>query len=190
MNTKRKILVVDDDEPTRRMYVNVFKNAGFEVIEAVDGLEGLEKATKENPDVIFTGIIMPRMDGFSMMESLKKTVPTADIPVIISSHMGREEDRQKANVLGARYFIIRDFTTPKEVVEKVKSLFLEGKEYRLEISTASLDAQKLAQDLGLNNNFQCMECDDKLILRVIVKNKQGEGMDAHLICPSCGWQAK
>ena len=189
METKRKILIVDDDDPTRKMYVNVFKNAGFEVVEAIDGIEGLEKATKENPDVIFTGIIMPRMDGFTMMESLKKTIPTADIPVIISSHMGREEDRQKANGLGARHFIIRDFTSPKEVVEKVKALFIEGKEYRLEINNISMDSQKLAHDLGLNNHFQCMECDEKLILKLVAKNKN-EGMEAHFICPSCGWQAK
>jgi len=190
MERRRKILVVDDDEPTRQMYANLFKEADFQVIEAVDGLEGLEKASREIPDAIFTGIIMPRMDGFTMIESLKKNIPTSNIPVIISSHMGREEDRQKANVLGAKDFIIRDFTTPKKVLEKVKALFVEGKEYRLEIDTSSMDAQKLAQDLGINNSFQCMECDEKLIFKVFSGNKKDRGMEAQLICPSCGWQAK
>ena len=46
-NKKRKILLIDDDVPTREMYVNVFKDAGFEVIEAADGLEGLDKAIEE-----------------------------------------------------------------------------------------------------------------------------------------------
>lgn len=187
----KKILLVDDDIPTRKMYAAVFREAGLKVIEAGDGIEGLDKATKEIPDVIFTGIIMPRMDGFSLMEALKKNISTAEIPVLISSHMGREEDRQRANILGARFFIVRGFVTPKEVIEKVKSLFIGGKEYRLEISTYSLDAQKLAKDLGLNDNFQCMECNDRLILKLIIRSQQKElGMDAHLICPSCGWQAK
>lgn len=190
MQKNKKILLVDDDEPTRQMYSDLFKGAGFEVIEAIDGLEGLEKAVKESPSVIFTGIIMPRMDGFTMMESLKKNIATSNIPVIISSHMGREEDRQKANVLGVRDFIVRDFTTPKKVLEKIKSIFMEEKEYRLEIDTYSMDAQKLAQDLGLNNNFQCMECDERLIFKVISKSNNAEGMEARLICPSCGWQAK
>ncbi|MFH0969109.1 MAG: response regulator [Patescibacteria group bacterium] len=190
MDKKIKILFVDDDVPTREMYADVFKNAGFQVTEAGDGVEGLDKATTESPDVIFTGIIMPRMDGFSMMEALKKNLATANIPVIISSHMGREEDRQRANVLGAKYFVVRGFTSPKEVVEKVKSLFLGEKEYRLELNKYSLDAQKLAQDRGLNNKFQCLECDDELILKIITGNKKEEGMEAYLICPSCGWQVK
>lgn len=190
MDKKIKILIVDDDKEAREMYVGVFKKADFDVTEAMDGVEGLDKATTENPDVIFTGIIMPRMDGFSMMEALKKNLATVNIPVIISSHMGREEDRQKANVLGAKYFIVRGFTTPKELVEKTRSLFLGGKEYRLEINNFSLDAQKLAKDLGLNSNFQCLECDEKLILKVVSKDAKEEGLSANLICPSCGWQAK
>ncbi|MDO8529288.1 MAG: response regulator [bacterium] len=190
MNEKTKILIVDDDKETREMYAEIFKNSDFKVIEAKDGVEGLDKATTEAPNVIFTGIIMPRMDGFSLMESLKKNLTTSEIPVVVSSHMGREEDRQKANVLGARYFIVRGFTTPNELVKKVKSLFIGGKEYHLEINNFSMDAQKLAQDLGLNNNFECLECDDKLIMKVIASDKNGGGLEAHLVCPSCGWQAK
>jgi two-component system chemotaxis response regulator CheY len=146
MDKRIKILVIDDDESVRTMYSHVFRDANFQVIEAENGLEGLDKATTENPDVVFTGIIMPKMDGFSMMEAMKKNVVTASIPVVISSHMGREEDRQKANVLGARYFFVKGYTTPKEIVEKVRSLFLGGKEYRLELNNYSMDAQKLAQD--------------------------------------------
>lgn len=190
MDKKIKILVVEDDEETRQMYSDVFRSADFNVIEAEDGLEGLAKVNSESPDAIFTGIIMPRMDGFTMMESLKKNVATANIPVIISSHMGREEDRQKANVLGARFFAVRGFTTPKELVDKVKSFFTGGKEYIIEINNSSFDSQKLASDLGLNSNFQCMECNDRLILKLISSDKKEEGFQAHLICPSCGWQAK
>lgn len=187
-NKKRKILLVDDDIPTRKMYENVFKDAGFEVIKAEDGLEGLDVATKEIPDVIFTGIIMPKMDGFQMMEAMKKNVATANIPVLVSSHMGREEDRQKANMLGARYFVVRGFSAPREVVEKVNALFLGGNEYRLEIDDYSLDAQKLSSDFGINN-LKCPECSTKLIIKLIVGENKQE-IKGSLICPSCGWQAK
>ena len=185
-----KILIVEDDEDTRKMYADVFRDANFDVIEAQDGVEGLDKATTENPEVIFTGIIMPRMDGFAMMEALKKNLATVNIPVIISSHMGREEDRQKANLLGAKYFIVRGFTTPKKLVEKTLSILMGEREYRLEINSFSMDAPKMAQELGLNNNFQCLECDEKLILKLLQGNSGKEGFETHLICPSCGWQAK
>ncbi len=188
MNKKIKVLVVDDDVPTRELYANVFREAGFEVVEAEDGVDGLDKATTQSPDVIFTGIVMPRMDGFSLVEALKKNLSTADIPVMISSHMGREEDRQKANVMGVKYFVVRGFTKPKEVVEKIKSLLMGGMEYRLEIDKLSLDGQKLAKDVGLNSRYQCLECNEELILKLIAEDK--DGLRAHLICPSCGWQAK
>ncbi len=186
---KIKILVVDDDNPTREMYKEIFKNADFEVLEAGDGLEGLDTATKGLPDVVFTGIIMPRMDGFSMMEELKKNVSTANIPVIIFSHLGREVDRQRANTLGAKDFIIRDVTSPKKTIERVKALFAGG-EYRIEFNPYNLDAQKLAKNLGVNDDFQCLECGDKMILRVRIADSKEREFMAGFVCPKCGWEAR
>jgi two-component system, chemotaxis family, chemotaxis protein CheY len=189
MDKKTKILIVEDDEGTREMYVTVFKNSGFEVIEAEDGIAGLEKAAKDLPDIIFTGIIMPKMDGFSMMEALKKNVMTTNIPVIISSHMGREEDRQKANVLGAKYFFVRGYSSPKEIVDKVNQLFQQRKEYQLEINRTALDAPLLAKNLGLDEEFRCPEpdCDGRLVIKLVLNSGSVEAM---LVCPSCGWQAR
>ncbi len=184
-NKKMKILIVDDDQPTRGMYAEVFKNAGFNVVEANDGVSGLDIATRENPDVIFTGIVMPRMDGFSLMEELKKNVSTVNIPVVISSHLGRENDRQKANVLGAKDFIVRDVTSPREVVERVKAIFLGG-EYKLDFDAYNLDAQKMSHDLGLNSNFQCLECGQKMVLRLKRSENKLHKFEANLICPNCG----
>lgn len=187
-NKKRKILLVDDDVPTREMYADVFKDAGFEIVEAEDGLEGLDKAIGEAPDVIFTGIVMPKMDGFQMIEALKKNVSTANIPFLISSHMGKEEDRQRANVLGARFFIVKGFSSPREVLEDVNSIFLGGNEYRLEIDEYSLDAPKLSHDFGIDN-LKCPECNNKLVIKLLVGENKEE-TKAILICSSCGWQAK
>lgn len=188
-NEKLKILLVDDDQDTREMYAEIFKDADFNVIEANDGVEGLDLATKENPDVIFTGIVMPRMDGFSMIEELKKNLATGGIPVVISSHLGREADRQKANTLGVKDFIVRDITPPKKVVERIKMLF-SGGEYRVDFNAYSLDAQKLARSLGLNDNFQCLDCGEKTVLRLKVVNPKENKMEASLICPHCGWEAR
>jgi CheY-like chemotaxis protein/predicted RNA-binding Zn-ribbon protein involved in translation (DUF1610 family) len=190
MDKKAKILVADDDEATREMYAEVFAGSGFQVITAKDGVEGLDLATREMPDVIFTGIVMPRMDGFSMVEALKKNVQTASIPIVISSHMGREADRQKANVLGAKDFIVRDLTPPKDVIKRVKALFAGGSDYQIDFQPYNLDAQKLARDLGLNTNFQCLECNQKMVLRLKLDNPKSREFQAKFVCPACGWEAK
>ncbi|KKQ44757.1 MAG: Two-component system response regulator [Candidatus Moranbacteria bacterium GW2011_GWC2_37_8] len=191
MEKSKKILLVDDDVVLREMYAEIFQNANFEVIQASDGLEGLDVATKEIPDVIFTGIVMPRMDGFDMMEALKKTVMTANIPVVISSHMGRGEDQDRAKKLGAKDFIVRGITRPIEVIERISSIFIEaGKEYKLEFNPFALDAQELAKDLHFEASFLCLECKEKLVLNMQLKDPQSRTFDAHFVCPKCGWEAK
>ncbi len=190
MTKKIKILLVDDDNPTREMYAEVFRLANFDVLEAKDGIEGMDIATKNIPDIIFTGIIMPRMDGFSMMQELKKIVSTSGIPIVISSHLGREEDQRRAIELGARDFIVRDITSPKQVVEKIKILFSGSGKYQIEFNPYSFDAQKMAKNLGLNDNFQCMECDEKMILEINVVDAQKRTFEAGLVCPNCGWKLK
>ena len=190
-NRKIKILIVDDDVELREMYVEIFQNANFEVIEASDGVEGLDNATKEIPDVIFTGIVMPRMDGFSMIESLQKTVMTSAIPIVISSHMGREEDKLRATKLGVKDFIVRGTTRPIEVIERISSLFTEaGKEYRLEFNPYAQDAQNLAKDLNFQASYLCLDCSEKLVLNLKLTNPKDRIFEAKFVCPKCGLEAK
>jgi len=185
-NKKLKILIVDDDANLREMYVEIFHNSNFDVVQAEDGVEGLDIATKEIPDVIFTGIVMPRMDGFTMIETLKKTVMTSGIPVVISSHMGREEDRVRATELGVRDFIIRDTTRPIEVVERVNSLFTRaGIEYQLEFIPNAKDAQRLAKELNFQENYHCLDCGANLVLNLKLINPKDRVFEATLVCPGC-----
>jgi CheY-like chemotaxis protein len=116
----KKILVVDDDATQHDFYVQFFKQKGLTVIEAEDGLAGLELALKEKPDVVFTGIIMPRMDGFEFIRNLRTNAVTAKTPVIMFSHLGREEDRAKANKLSDVTFMIKGMDGPKVIFEKVE----------------------------------------------------------------------
>lgn len=188
-NGRKKILLVDDDINTREMYAEVFKISGFEVVEADDGVDGLDKATKTVPDVIFTGIIMPRMDGFEMIETLKKNIATCNIPIIISSHLGRESDRQRANLLGVRDFIIRDVTPPREVVERIKAVFMSG-DYKIDINPYNMDAPNMIGILGINKNFQCLECGEKVILKMKIMEPGERRFEAIFVCPSCGWEIR
>ncbi len=179
----KKILIVDDHDETREIYVNLFKKSGFEVIEAKDGIEGLDRATSEEGiDVIFTGIVMPRMDGFQMMEALKKNTTTSNVPVFMNSHLGREEDRKKALEMGAKDFIIKGMTPPSEIVKKMLHQLGE-KNYMLKINPLEIDGQQLIQDFNLPDNLICDNCGSSLAVKLI---SQGEkDFRAELICPSC-----
>lgn len=122
MNHTKKILVVDDDFKQRDLYVDLFREKGFEVISARDGLEALEIALKDKPDLVFTGIIMPRMDGFELIHNLRNNVATALTPVIMFSHLGREEDRKRANSLSHVEFMVKGYDEPVEILKKAQEL--------------------------------------------------------------------
>lgn len=181
-----KILIVDDDLTIRNIYAEIFKRNNFEVLEAFDGLEGLDVATKELPDIIFTGIIMPRMDGFALKEALGKNVATAAIPVIMNSHMGRQEDRKKAMEMGIREFFVQGMVTPKEVVERVKVMFGNSvKGYKLKFMPSELDAPELAKDLDYGDQFLCRDCGSPMVMELQVRDNTLSEFSARIVCPNC-----
>ncbi len=191
MEKLKRILIIDDDVELREMYAEIFQNKNFEVLQAVDGLAGLEMATSQLPDVIFTGIDMPRMDGFTLIEELQKNTTTATIPVVISSHMGREEDKDRASALGVKDFIIRGTTRPVEVIARVNVLLGEDlPTYKLEVNSEALDAQRLAKELNGKNSLHCLYCNEKLGLNLQFINPKERTLKASFVCLSCGREAK
>ena len=180
-----KILIVDDDDAIRETYVQIFKQKKAEVISAKDGVEGLDLATKEIPDVILTGIIMPRMDGFQLIKALRENVQTAGIPVAILSHLGREDDRKKADELGIVNFIIQGSVTPNELVDRVKGLTHASGSFKLSFDSYAWDAPGLAKTLE-GKSLNCPKCQEKLIMEVTIK-KDGRGFDGILKCPKCDY---
>ena len=177
------ILLVDDDEEIRSMYADIFKNKGFKVLEANDGVEGLDIATKEQKiDLIFTGIIMPRMDGFQLIQSLKEYTETAEIPVVVNSHLGREEDRKKMLELGAKDFIIQGVTSPNDVLMRIVQVIGQG-EYLIAIDPLELDGMKFIEDNKLSANFKCPQCARALAFKL--KYHKDNSFRAWVVCPNC-----
>jgi CheY-like chemotaxis protein len=178
-----KILIVDDDDVIRETYVQVFEQKGAEVTAAKDGVEGLDFATKEIPDVIMTGIIMPRMDGFQLIQALRENVQTRDVPVAILSHLGREEDRRKASELGISNFIVQGTMSPNEVVSTVQGLARGGSSFKISFDPYAWDAPRLAKTLP-GGNFNCGNCQEKMIFEMTPKS-DGQGFEGILKCPKC-----
>lgn len=179
--SKHTILIVDDDEETRTLYSSVFRKSGYNVIEAFDGLQGLDLATKQQPDVIFTGIVMPRMDGFTMISSLKKTASLMDIPIVINSHLGRAQDEQRAKEIGVRDFIVKDYTSPREVVDRIDDI-LSLKTYIFPIDLSDERYKTFVADLGGATEVGCEG--GRPALELILISASEKTFSAKLVCDS------
>lgn len=120
LKDKKKILVVEDDGMISSIYEAKFKADGFEVLIAVDGVKGLELAKKEKPDLIMLDVILPGLDGFSVLEEIKKDKTTRSIPVIMLTNLGTEDDKIKGQKMGALDYLVKASLTPGQIGDKVK----------------------------------------------------------------------
>lgn len=116
-----KILVVEDDTFLAGMYVTKLTMEHFQVELATDGKVGLDKAKKDPPDLILLDILLPKMDGFEVLQALKKDPATKSIPVILLTNLGQKSDVLKGLDLGASDYLIKAHFMPSEVVHKIKA---------------------------------------------------------------------
>ena len=121
MEKPRKILIVDDEADMRVMFSTRLEISNFEVIEAEDGEEGLEKAKKEKPDLIVLDLMLPKITGFEVCRMLKFDDNYKDIPIIVLSALGQQSDREKAVQCGADAYFIKPFDLGL-LVTKIESL--------------------------------------------------------------------
>jgi CheY-like chemotaxis protein len=117
-----KILIVEDDPLVSRMYQTVFKFEGFEVEMARNGIEGIEKLKKYNPNLILLDIMMPKMSGIDVLHELKANKSTKDIPVIVLTNLSGMKDAETALSLGAVKFIVKSKNKPKQIVAQVNEI--------------------------------------------------------------------
>lgn len=118
----KKILIVEDEKLLAEMYRDKFSQEGFEVQLASEAREALKIIKKNKPDIILLDILLPRGNGVSFLERLKKEEFLSSIPVIIFSNFDDPQVKKKVRELGIKdYFIKTDFT-PQEIVEKVKKI--------------------------------------------------------------------
>jgi len=99
------------------------KDAGFSVARAFDGEEGLKLIKSKKPDLVLLDIILPKKNGFEVLEELKKSPETQDIPVIVLTMIGKDEDIKKGLRLGANDYIVKSQHAIAEIIEKIKSFF-------------------------------------------------------------------
>ncbi|MFA6389917.1 MAG: response regulator [Patescibacteria group bacterium] len=116
----KKILVIEDDSMLSSMYRMKLEDHGYQAFTASDGKTGLEIARKENPDLILLDIMMPMVDGFSVLAEMRSDSSLKKVPVIIMTNLGTNEDVEKGKKLGATDYIVKADVTPSQIVEKIQ----------------------------------------------------------------------
>ena len=129
-----RALVVDDEADILRLIEIKLKKAGFEVVTARDGQEGLEKALAVKPDIMLVDVMMPRMDGYTVVSEVRQKLGT-DAPVIILlTAKGQEADVVKGLTSGADDYIIKPFS-PRELIARINVVMIKsGKHIGMSIS--------------------------------------------------------
>ena len=120
-----RILLAEDDRFLRKAAEATLRQNGFTVLTAVDGEEALRLARAEAPDLVLLDLIMPKMQGFEVLRTLKQDPATAGIPVIVLSNLGQDSDVQRALEAGAAAYLIKTNLPLHDLVLRVRAT-LEG----------------------------------------------------------------
>ncbi len=115
-----KVLVIDDESDLLDLVSHHLRGAGFDVVTALRGEEGLELARSEGPDLIILDVMLPDLQGTEILKRLRQNPETASIPVILLTARGEETDRVVGFELGADDYVVKPFS-PRELVLRVKA---------------------------------------------------------------------
>lgn len=117
-----KVLLIEDDDVLRKIMMGRFEREGFEVVVAPDGETAIFMAKKERPDVILLDLILPKLNGFQVLEKLKEDKEAAPAPIIVLSNLGKEEDKETADRLGVKAYLIKTEHSLEEIVAKIREV--------------------------------------------------------------------
>jgi len=122
----KKILYIEDEPFFAKLITKQLTNAGFAVTVKADGESGLKVATEEQFELIFLDLILPKLGGFDVLKKLKENENTKHTPVVILSNLSSDEDRKKADGLGAHMFCVKMSTYPQYIVELAEKILGSG----------------------------------------------------------------
>lgn len=120
------VLVVEDDGFLRGVIAQKLNREGFIVQSAIDAGEAFKSITKNKPQIILLDLILPGIDGYEILDRLKKEDSTKDIPVVVLSNLGQREDVDRAMSAGAVDYLIKANFTPGEIIQKVRDILKES----------------------------------------------------------------
>ena len=121
-----KILIIEDEEALSSVLKEKFEAEGYFVSTAKNGEEGLSLIDKAMPDIVLLDLILPKINGFQVLEALKSDPDKKAIPVVVLSNLGEDDNIKRAILLGAADYFVKSQHPIKEIVEKVKFQLTKG----------------------------------------------------------------
>lgn len=118
----KKILIIEDDLVLQKSLNEYLCSEGFEIVCASDGEEGAQKAVTEKPDLILLDIVLPKKDGYEVLQEVKANPEISHIPVVLLTNLDGITDVEKALELGATTYLVKADYKLEEVTEKVKEI--------------------------------------------------------------------
>lgn len=119
---KAHVLLVEDDVFLSGIYQKKFEMEGFKISTSDNGEKGLADVKKKKPDIVLLDVLLPKMDGFTVLKQLKEDEATKNIPVILLTNLGQKDDVEKGLEAGAADYLIKAHFKPSEIVEKVRKV--------------------------------------------------------------------
>jgi DNA-binding response OmpR family regulator len=121
MAIAKKILIIEDDPATSRLVDYSLKHEGFEVITALNGLDGIRKARSEKPDLVILDVMLPGMDGFEICHRLRAEPDTAKLLILMFSAKAQEIDKETGLKVGANDYLAKP-AAPSDIISHVEKL--------------------------------------------------------------------
>ena len=116
------VLIVEDDAFLRKLLTDKFKSEGYSVESAEDGKEALNQIEKDKPSIVLLDLLMPGVDGFQVLETIRGKQTTKELPVVVLSNLGEQEHIARAKKLGADDYLIKAHLFLDEIVERVEEI--------------------------------------------------------------------
>ena len=106
--SRARVLVVDDSSLVRLYYRGILEKAGFDVEQAINGIEAMEKVLAQAFDLVIVDVNMPRMDGFSFVRALRRSTPSvAALPALVITTEADQQDKEDARAAGANFYLVK-----------------------------------------------------------------------------------
>ena len=113
------VLVVEDSQPAREVVMRILKREGYDVLGAANGVEALDSIQREAPDLVLLDVMMPEMDGMTMLRELRENPETRELPVILLTALSDEARLNKARELGVREYLVKTRFSYEDLLEHV-----------------------------------------------------------------------
>lgn len=187
------ILIIEDNSLSRCVYHDMLDSAGYNMLLAEDGKTGWDMTKAKKPDLIMLDLVLPGLHGFEVLKLVRSDAETKDIPILIMTELGEQDDIRKGLDLGANDYMMKGFSGPREILAKVRAVFTKTENksgtalYRLSINKTRKDAGQLEYDIGLVESFNCPQCKEEVLQELIPDFAKTEShwFISHFVCPKC-----